>query len=101
MIEHWSRSSVASSPTLAHPATMRASVLTAFGSPDVLTVAEVPTPQRVNAEVLVKVAAAGVNPIDAKTRAGRGVSSAISGFPAILGYDFAGWWWRHRTRVIR
>ncbi len=90
MIEHWSASSVTSSPTLTHPATMHASVLTEFGDPDVLALAEVPTPQRVNAEVLVKVAAAGVNPIDAKTRAGRGVSSALAGFPAILGNDFAG-----------
>ncbi|MGA1835854.1 NADP-dependent oxidoreductase [Herbiconiux sp. 11R-BC] len=69
---------------------MRASVIAETGSPDVLTVAEVASPLRVNAEVLVKVAAAGVNPIDAKTRSGKGVSAAIPGYPYILGYDFAG-----------
>ncbi len=90
MIEQWSGSSGTSSPTLTHPKTMRASVIAETGSPDVLTVAEVASPLRVNAEVLVKVAAAGINPIDAKTRAGKGVSAAIPGFPYILGYDFAG-----------
>ena len=90
MIEQWSGSSGTSSPTLTHPKTMRASVISATGSPEVLSVAEVASPVRVNAEVLVKVAASGVNPIDAKTRAGQGVSSAIESFPYILGFDFAG-----------
>jgi NADPH:quinone reductase-like Zn-dependent oxidoreductase len=45
---------------------------------------------RVNAEVLVRVMAAGINPIDAKTRAGNGAYDGISQFPAILGYDFSG-----------
>lgn len=79
-----------SSPTLTHPSTMQAAVIGRTGEPSELTVATVPSPVRVNAEVLVKVAAAGVNPIDAKTRAGSGVSAAIDGFPCILGYDFAG-----------
>ena len=79
MIEHWSGSSGTSSPTLLHPATMRAAVLSEFGSPDVLSVAEVASPVRVNSEVLVKVAAAGVNPLDAETRAGTGVAAAIPG----------------------
>jgi len=38
----------------------------------------------------VKVVAASVNPIDAKTRAGRGVFGAIHSFPAVLGHDFSG-----------
>jgi NADPH:quinone reductase-like Zn-dependent oxidoreductase len=70
--------------------TMRAIVMESTGGPDVLNVAEVDQPQPVNAEFLVKIVAAGVNPIDAKTRAGRGVSSAISSFPCILGNDFSG-----------
>jgi len=90
MIEHWSGSSGTSSPTLLHPATMRAAVLSEFGSPDVLSVAEVASPVRVNSEVLVKVAAAGVNPLDAETRAGTGVAAAIPALPCVLGYDFAG-----------
>ena len=31
-----------------------------------------------------------MNPIDAKTRAGRGVFGAIHSFPAVLGHDFSG-----------
>lgn len=69
---------------------MRASVIDATGGPDVLHIAEVARPSRVNAEFLVKVVAAGVNPIDAKTRSGLGASSAISTYPAILGNDFSG-----------
>jgi NADPH:quinone reductase-like Zn-dependent oxidoreductase len=47
-------------------------------------------PTSVNAEFLVKVVAAGVNPIDTKTRAGRGVTAAIDSYPAVLGNDFSG-----------
>lgn len=70
--------------------TMRAVVMDSTGDADVLRLAEVERPTRVNAEFLVKVAAAGVNPIDVKTRAGRGVSAAIPGWPTILGNDFSG-----------
>lgn len=70
--------------------TMRAMVATGAGGPDVLREAEVPLPVRANAEVVVRVLAASVNPIDAKTRAGRGVAGAIGSWPVILGYDLAG-----------
>ena len=70
--------------------TMRAVALTATGGPEVLAITDVPKPTKVNAEFLVKVVAAGVNPIDAKTRAGRGVSAEIKTFPAVLGQDFSG-----------
>ncbi|MDQ0574051.1 NADP-dependent oxidoreductase [Agromyces albus] len=70
--------------------TMRALVIDRVGAPDELHIAEVPMPRRVSDEVLVRVVAAGVNPIDMKTRAGRGVSAAITGYPAVLGNDFAG-----------
>jgi NADPH:quinone reductase-like Zn-dependent oxidoreductase len=60
------------------------------GGTDVLALQTVPDPVRTNAELLVKVVAAGINPIDAKTRAGRGASSAISAYPAVLGHDFSG-----------
>ncbi len=70
--------------------TMHAITMGAAGGPDVLHTAEVAMPLRLNAEFLVKVVAAGVNPIDAKTRSGKGVAAAISAFPAILGNDFSG-----------
>ncbi|TPX02557.1 NADP-dependent oxidoreductase [Schumannella luteola] len=69
---------------------MRAMTFATAGDPDVLRLEKVPMPVRTNAELLIKVVAAGVNPIDAKTRAGRGAFGAISSFPAVLGNDFSG-----------
>jgi NADPH:quinone reductase-like Zn-dependent oxidoreductase len=70
--------------------TMRAVVIDETGESSVLRVAEVPRPSRVNAEFLIKVVAAGVNPIDIKTRAGKGAAGAITSWPAILGNDLSG-----------
>ncbi|WP_431220213.1 NADP-dependent oxidoreductase [Leifsonia xyli] len=72
------------------PKTMRAALLDAAGAPDALRLGEAPYPDKVNAEFLVKVVASSVNPIDAKTRAGRGLFGAIHSFPAVLGHDFSG-----------
>ncbi|TPW73648.1 NADP-dependent oxidoreductase [Schumannella sp. 10F1B-5-1] len=69
---------------------MRAMTFMDAGGPEVLRLDSVPMPVRTNAELLVKVVAAGVNPIDAKTRAGRGAFGAIATFPAVLGNDFSG-----------
>lgn len=70
--------------------TMRATIIHGTGAPGVLVAAEVPRAERINSEVLVRVVAAGINPLDAKTRSGAGVSSAICRYPAVLGYDFSG-----------
>ena len=70
--------------------TMRAALLRQPGAPEQLEISETAVPDRVNAEFLVKVVASSVNPIDAKTRAGRGVFAAIRDFPAVLGHDFSG-----------
>ncbi|MFF0909190.1 NADP-dependent oxidoreductase [Microbacterium enclense] len=72
------------------PATMQAAVIDSTGSAEALHLAEVPVPSPVLSEVLVRVVAAGVNPIDAKTRAGGGPSAAIGAWPATLGYDVSG-----------
>ena len=69
---------------------MRAVVIDATGGTDVLHTASLPVPSPVLSELLVRVVAAGINPIDAKTRGGAGVSAAIAGYPATLGYDFSG-----------
>ena len=65
-------------------------VIAATGGPGVLTMADVARPTRINAEVLVKIMAAGINPIDAKTRSGGGTAGEIPSYPAILGRDFSG-----------
>lgn len=72
------------------PAEMQAVVFDQPGPADVLRTASIPVPSPVLSELLVRVVAAGVNPIDAKTRAGRGVSAEIAGHPSTLGYDFSG-----------
>ena len=70
--------------------TMRAMTMSGAGGPEVLSMSEIDRPVRISSEVLVKVVAAGVNPIDAKTRAGKGPFAAITGFPVVLGNDFSG-----------
>lgn len=79
-------SSVVSTP----PPTMKAVVYDEPGPADVLRVAEVPVPTPVLSEVLVRVVAAGVNPIDAKTRGGAGATAGIPSYPSTLGFDFSG-----------
>lgn len=69
---------------------MRAAVIDQTGAPGVLHIAQVPAPNRISAEFLVRVHGAGINPIDVKTRAGRGTSSEIVSYPAVLGHDFSG-----------
>ncbi|PZQ89924.1 MAG: NADPH:quinone reductase [Leifsonia xyli] len=69
---------------------MRAVTVTEPGAPDALHLSEVDRPIRVNAEFLIRVAAAGVNPIDAKTRAGRGAWAGVTSTPVVLGNDFSG-----------
>lgn len=69
---------------------MRATVMTGPGGPEVLVSRTIEQVTPGVGEVLVRVAGAGVNPIDAKTRGGGGVSSQIRSYPAVLGVDFAG-----------
>ncbi|MEH0743151.1 NADP-dependent oxidoreductase [Vibrio cholerae] len=67
-------------------------VITKFGEPDVLAIQSSAVPQPQAGEVLVKVAFAGVNPIDVKTRAGLGWAAAQNkdNLPWVPGYDIAG-----------
>lgn len=72
------------------PTTMRAVVFGAPGDAAALGEASLPVPSPVISEVLVRIVAAGVNPIDAKTRSGAGVSGQIPSYPSTLGFDFSG-----------
>lgn len=74
---------------------MRAVVQDRFGGPDVLRLADVPRPAPLPTEVLVRVHAAGINPVDWKTRAGSGMARVLGepspgGRPFIVGWDVAG-----------
>ncbi|MFD8082487.1 NADP-dependent oxidoreductase [Kitasatospora sp. NPDC059722] len=70
--------------------TMRAMVQNGFGGPDVLRVERVPRPVPLPTEVLVRVHAAGVNPVDWKTRAGSGMAGLLGEGPFTLGWDVSG-----------
>jgi NADPH:quinone reductase-like Zn-dependent oxidoreductase len=69
---------------------MRAVVLHEYGPPEVLTAEEVAAPEPIPTEVQVRVHAAGVNPVDLKTRAGEGVSGVLGEPPVCIGWDVAG-----------
>ncbi|SEQ92592.1 NADPH:quinone reductase [Lentzea albida] len=69
---------------------MRAVVQDALGGPEVLSVREVPRPEPLPTEVRVKVHAAGINPVDWKTRAGGGMAGVLGEPPFILGWDVSG-----------
>jgi NADPH:quinone reductase-like Zn-dependent oxidoreductase len=69
---------------------VKAVVTTALGPPEVLELQDVEDPSPLPTEVLVRVAAAGVNPVDAKTREGRGMAPVLGDPPFIVGWDVAG-----------
>jgi len=67
--------------------TMRAVVLDEFGAP--FAVRDLPVPEPGPGEVLVRVAASGVNPLDLKIAAGAAAHAQVR-TPAVLGIDMAG-----------
>lgn len=80
------------------PTSQRAVVITSFGDPDVMSYQDnVAVPSLKAGQVLVKIAAAGINPVDYKTRQGKGWGADKiqqekfdQGKAAILGFDLAG-----------
>ena len=70
---------------------MKAIVLHGFGNTQNLVLEEVPVPVITNDEVLVEVKSAGINPIDVKTRSGKGLYGMLKDeTPLILGWDISG-----------
>jgi NADPH:quinone reductase-like Zn-dependent oxidoreductase len=69
---------------------MRAIQAERFGGPEVLAPVEIARPAPISTEVLVEVHAAGVNPVDCKTRSGEGVARWVSPPPFVPGWDVAG-----------
>ena len=65
---------------------MRAAVIHGTGGPEVLQLEEVPRPEPADGEVLIRVHAASVNPIDWKRRRGERTLEV----PAVLGRDVSG-----------
>ena len=69
---------------------MKSVRLHGYGGVDQLVYEEAETPEPQGGEVLVKVAATSVNPIDWKIRSGHARNLLNVTFPAILGRDVAG-----------
>jgi NADPH:quinone reductase-like Zn-dependent oxidoreductase len=69
---------------------MRADRIHAFGGPDVLSIDDVPVPEPKDTEMLVRVVAASVNPVDYKIRSGHYPPVQPNDLPKILGRDVAG-----------
>jgi len=69
---------------------MKAIVVHQYGGPEVLKLEEYPDPVPGRGEVLVRVAAASVNPIDYKRRAGLTKDFYPLDFPALIGVDMSG-----------
>jgi NADPH:quinone reductase-like Zn-dependent oxidoreductase len=70
---------------------MKAIVLTDFGPVENLQLKEIPDPDINDGEVLIRVKAISINPVDAKTRIGRGQAPNVKAFdPIILGWDISG-----------
>src|SRR5271167_1023158 len=69
---------------------MKAIVVHQYGGPEVLEYEEYPDPVPGPGEVLVRVAAASVNPIDYKRRAGLTKDWYPIKFPGLIGVDIAG-----------
>ncbi|RFU85255.1 NADP-dependent oxidoreductase [Streptomyces triticagri] len=69
---------------------MKAMAIDSYGSPDDLRLAELPDPKVGPGEVLVRVRAAGVNPVDWKVAAGYLDPIMETAFPIVPGWDVAG-----------
>lgn len=72
---------------------MKAAQIHQYGEPTVLQLDDITPPQPAAGEVLVRVHAAGINPVDLKTRTGAAGLASRYGtdrFPMILGWDICG-----------
>ncbi|HEU4553356.1 MAG TPA: NADP-dependent oxidoreductase [Chitinophaga sp.] len=68
---------------------MQAATLPQFGDANAFEMTEIPMPRPAAGQLLVRVKAAGINPVDYKTRSGKGQAQRFT-LPAILGWDIAG-----------
>jgi NADPH:quinone reductase-like Zn-dependent oxidoreductase len=70
--------------------TMKAVRIEQFGGPEVMRIEQVEIPQAASGEVLVRVIAAGVNPVDFKIRQGKYPAVKEDKLPLTLGREVAG-----------
>lgn len=83
-------SAESSSQSRSRPQTMQAIVYHDYGPEDILCAARLNVPKVGRHQVLIRVHASGVNPIDARLRRGEMKGWLPGGFPRVPGYDVAG-----------
>jgi len=71
-------------------AKMKAVCIDAFGGPEMLHLKQVESPEPGSDEVLIRIRAASVNPVDYKTREGKYPAVKVEQLPKILGRDVSG-----------
>jgi NADPH:quinone reductase-like Zn-dependent oxidoreductase len=69
---------------------MKAVRIHSYGGPEVMQYQDAPRPKPVQGEVLIRVHAAGVNPVDWKVREGQLKQLVQNKLPLILGWDLSG-----------
>lgn len=70
---------------------MKAIVLQDFGGTENLVYKDIPTPSIKDDEVLIQSKALSINPVDIKTRSGKGMANRIKDLmPVVLGWDVSG-----------
>src|SRR6266478_8154983 len=67
--------------------TMKAIVVHEYGGPEILKYEDVPRPEPQDDQLLIRVVAAGVNPVDGMIRSGLFSNDGSRAFPIILGGD--------------
>jgi len=72
------------------PSMMKAVVVNEYGSPEVLKYQDAPKPEPKDDEILIRVVAAAVNPVDSYVRQGMFAKRGLDNRPLIIGYDIAG-----------
>lgn len=71
---------------------MKAVIIPHYGGIEMLTLTHLPIPEPADNEVLIKIEALGINPVDAKARQGKAFAAKLPHveFPVLLGKDVAG-----------
>jgi NADPH:quinone reductase-like Zn-dependent oxidoreductase len=70
--------------------TMKAVCIYSYGGPEVLAYEDIPCPHPGGGEVVVRIHAAGINPVDWKIREGHLKEQLHPTFPLVLGWDLSG-----------
>src|SRR5215471_2923114 len=92
LVVHYGSIAVLAATSLvqANKPTMKAVVIHKYGGAEVLNYEDVPQPEPKQDQLLIRVIAAGVNPVDGMIRSGMFDKEGHRAFPIILGGDISG-----------